>query len=66
MNLSAWYAMLTAIFGQESGRKWYTKLKEQKNFREEISKDFKGDVEVRQIRLIELVLQKNEAATDEA
>lgn len=65
-NLVIWYGMLTAILGQECGRKWYTKLKGQKEFREEISKNFKGDVEGRQIRLIELVLQKNEVAIDEA
>lgn len=38
-NLGRWYQALTAILGQEAGRNWYKKVKEDADFRANLSKD---------------------------
>ena len=55
-NLGGWYPALTAVFGQENGRNWYLKVRDDKELREKLSKYCLRDEYERGVNLIALVL----------
>lgn len=55
-NLGGWYQALTAILGQEQGRDWYLKIKEDSELRDRLSKCYIGDEHFRGVNLIATVL----------
>lgn len=55
-NLGGWYPALIAVFGQEKGRNWYLKVRDDKELREKLSKYCLRDEYERGVKLIALVL----------
>lgn len=55
-DLGGWYQSLTALLGQEKGRKWYLKIREDASMRDALSKHYSNDEAFRGIHLITLVL----------
>ncbi len=56
-NLGGWYQSLTAVLGQEKGREWYLKIKEDAGLRETLSKYCTGDEYFRGVNLVATVLK---------
>lgn len=56
-NLCGWYQSLTAVLGQEKGREWYLKIKNDAEFRETLSKYCTGDEYFRGVNLVATVLK---------
>ena len=55
-NLGGWYQALTAILGQEKGRDWYLKIRDDSELQETLSKYCTGDEYFRGVNLIATVL----------
>lgn len=55
-NLGGWYQALTAVFGQEKGRDWYLKIRDDAKLRETLSKYCTGDEYFRGVNLVATVL----------
>lgn len=55
-DLSGWYQALTAILGQEIGRNWYLKVRDDAEFRAALSKYCTGDEYSRGVNLVATVL----------
>lgn len=55
-NLCGWYQSLTAVLGQEKGREWYLKIKNDAELRETLSKYCTGDEYFRGVNLVATVL----------
>ncbi len=55
-DLASWYQTLTAILGQEAGRNWYLKIKDDAGYRESLSKYHMGDAHSRGVNLVAAVL----------
>ena len=55
-DLGGWYQSLTALLGQEKGRKWYLKIREDASMRAALSKYYSNDEVFRGTHLIALVL----------
>lgn len=55
-DLGSWYQTLTAILGQDIGRNWYLKVKDDAELRESLSRYYMGDVHSRGVNLVAAVL----------
>ena len=55
-NLGGWYQALTAVFGQEKGRDWYLKIRDDAELQANLSKYCMGDEYSRGVNLIAAVL----------
>ncbi len=55
-DFGGWYQSLTALLGQEKGRKWYLKIREDASMRAALSKYYSNDEAFRGTHLIALVL----------
>lgn len=55
-DLGGWYPALTAVFGQENGRNWYLRVRDDAELREKLSKYCLRDKYERGVNLIALVL----------
>lgn len=55
-NLGGWYQALTGILGQETGRDWYLKIKEDAELRATLSKYCTGDEYFRGVNLVATIL----------
>lgn len=55
-NLGGWYQALTAILGQEKGRDWYLKIRDDSELQETLSKYCTDDEYFRGVNLIATVL----------
>ena len=55
-DLGGWYQALTSVFGQETGRSWYLKIRGDANLRERLSKYWMTDEAERGLNLVALVL----------
>lgn len=55
-NLNGWYHLLTILLGEESGRAWYQKFREQGELRAKLSQNFIGDSHARGVQALTLVL----------
>lgn len=65
-NLNGWYCALTVLLGQETGREWYQKIRQDAQMREILSGYFHGDKRKRSIRLITLTLHAYQLDTNKA
>ncbi len=54
-DLNGWYNILTVIFGQERGREWYRKFRQDAQWRKSLSQHCVGDARTRSIRLVQTV-----------
>jgi len=59
-NLCGWYQSLTAVLGQEKGREWYLKIKNDAELRENLSKHCTGDEYFRGVNLVATVLNMHD------
>ena len=55
-DLKEWYQSLTALLGQEKGRNWYLKIREDASIQASLSKYYSQEEAFRGIHLIALVL----------
>ena len=55
-DLGSWYQTLTAILGQEAGRNWYLKIKDDAGLRDSLSRYYMRDVHLRGVNLVAAVL----------
>jgi hypothetical protein len=55
-NLGGWYQALVAILGQEKGRSWYLKIKEDSELQDTLSNYCTGDEHFRGVNLVATVL----------
>lgn len=55
-NLGGWYQALTAVFGQEKGRDWYLKIRDDAELRATLSKYCTGDEYFRGVNLVATML----------
>lgn len=58
-NLSGWYQALIAILGQERGREWYLKIRDNAEWKETFSKYYLGDEYSRGVNLVTVALNVN-------
>lgn len=65
-DLGGWYQSLTALLGQEKGRKWYLKIREDASMRVSLSKYYSNDEAFRGTHLIALVLSCHDLDTAKA
>lgn len=65
-QFNGWYTALTALLGQEKGRKQYQQFKKESQLRTKLSKYLEGDEHQRTIGLICLVLKQNGLDQDRA
>ncbi len=56
-NLSGWYQTLVAILGQENGRAWYLKIKEDHELRKKLCKSRVNNKQGRGVHLVKTALQ---------
>lgn len=59
-DLGSWYHALTAILGQERGRDWYLKIRDDAKIRAAFSKHYKGDKDSRGVNLVATVLKRHD------
>lgn len=65
-DLGGWYQSLTALLGQERGRKWYLQIREDASMRAALSKYYSSEEEFRGIHLIALALNSHDLDTAKA
>lgn len=58
-DLGGWYQSLTAVLGQERGRDWYLRIRDDVGLKEELSKYCTGDAYTRGVRLIVMILKRH-------
>lgn len=58
-NLGGWYQSLIVLFGQEKGRNWYLKIREDASMQAALSKNYSNDETFRGTHLIALVLNSH-------
>lgn len=55
-DLGGWYQTLTAMLGQEAGRNWYLRIKDDAELRDNLSRYYMNDVHDRGVNLVAAVL----------
>lgn len=55
-DLGGWYQTLTAMLGQEAGRNWYLRIKDDAELRDNLSRYYMNDVDDRGVNLVAAVL----------
>ncbi len=55
-DLGGWYQCLIAVLGQERGREWYLKVREDASLRSALSEYYNGDKTFRGVNLVATVL----------
>lgn len=58
-NLNGWYQSLTAVLGQEKGRSWYLRIRDDDGLKEKFSKYCTGDEYSRGVNLTAVVLKRH-------
>ena len=59
-DLGSWYQTLTAFLGQEKGRDWYLRIKDDAELRDTLSRYYMGDEHFRGVNLVAAVLNLHE------
>lgn len=59
-DLGSWYHALTTILGQERGRDWYLKIRDDAKIRTAFSKHYKGDKDSRGVNLVATVPKQHD------
>lgn len=65
-DLGGWYQSLTALLGQEKGRKWYLTIREDASMQATLSKYYSNDEAFRGTHLIALVLDRHDLDASKA
>lgn len=65
-NLEGWYQVLIAVLGQENGRKWYLKVRDDAELREKLSGYYMRDEYQRGVNLVSMVLDRHDLDTARA
>lgn len=65
-DLGSWYQTLTAFLGQEAGRNWYLRIKDDVELRNSLSRYYMGDVHFRGVNLVAAVLNLHDLDVSKA